>query len=155
MNKLTASYLAGLLDGEGSLEIQKRKKPECKIGIMYQARIRIALTDKDLIYWLKDSFGGWVSNRIGKGKCKDSYTWCLNYGSNKKFLEKVLPYLKLKKERGEVLREFLNTFRTDSYKIVKNKLGYGTGLHKELTDEVTQERERLYQLIKKLNIRGK
>ena len=155
MNKLTASYLAGLIDGEGSLEIRKRKKPECKNGIMYVARIRVALTDKPLIYWLKDSFGGWVSNRIGKGKCRDSYAWCLNYGGNKKFLDKVLPYLKLKRERGEVIKEFLKTFSESSYKIVENKLGYGTGLHKELKDEIVKKREELYQQMKKLNIRGK
>ena len=155
MNKLTASYLAGLIDGEGSLEIRKRKKPECKNGIMYVARIRITLTDKTLIYWLKDSFGGWISERIGKENHKDSYEWCLNYGSNKKFLDKVFPYLKVKKKHGEILKKFLNTFKKDSYKIVKNKLGYGTGLHKELTDKIVKEREELYQQIKELNIRGR
>jgi len=155
MSKLTASYLAGLIDGEGCMEIQKRKKPECFLGYYYVARVRITSTDKEIIEWLKESFGGWISERKGVDRNRDSWEWCLSYGKAKKFIEKVCPYLKIKKKQAEILREFYRTFGKNSYRIVENRLGRGTGYHKELKKEILEKREKLYQQIKALNKKGR
>jgi len=155
MSKLTASYLAGLIDGEGCIEIQKRKKPECIVGHYYTARIRISSTNKEIIEWLKNSFGGYISERKGNGNNKDSWTWCLAYGKAKKFIGKVCPYLKIKRKQAELLREFFKTFEKGSYMIVENKLkNNGTGYHKELRKEILEKREKLYQQIRALNQKG-
>lgn len=154
MNKLTASYLAGLLDGEGSFELFKRKNSGCKIGYFISARIRITLVEKELIEWLKKSFGGWISTRGSHGNNRTSYEWCLANQKIYPFLMKVLPYLKIKKPQAEILRKFLKTKDSNSYVIKTNKLGYGIGKHKELKQDVVEFREQLFEEIRELNKRG-
>jgi len=150
MSKLTAAYLAGLIDGEGSLEIQKKDRK-------YQARIRICLTDEKLIKWLQSSFGGFLEERkFENPNWNNAYVWTLKNTKNvKPFIEKVYPYLRIKKKHAETLKKFLKTFKSNSYKIIANKLGYGTGYHKELRDEIIEERDRYYYQMKELNKRGK
>ena len=138
MSKLTAAYLAGLIDGEGYLGIQKRTKVECIGGKMYVGVLKIVMIDKYLIKWLKDSFGGYFGKRIGKDGRMDSYEWCLRHEKNiKPFLDKVFPYLKVKRKQAEVLRVFFRTF--DNKKI-------GT----RLTEETREYREKLYLELKLL-----
>lgn len=152
MSKKTAAYLAGLIDGEGSLEIQKRKKTGCKRGHNYVARLRVCMTDKEIIEWLKDSFGGYIYERQGKGNCKDSWSWTIHYSNVKPILMKIRPYLKIKRKRAEILRKFLNTFDSKHYEIKKNK-NHG-GKHKELKDNIWDYRKELYQQMRQLNKKG-
>jgi hypothetical protein len=150
MNKLTAAYLAGLIDGEGYLGIQKNPKESYVGGYAHVGVIKICMTDEVIIRWLKDSFGGNFYEREGKDGRKNSYEWCIRHGKNiTPFLSKIYPYLKVKKQQAEVLKKFLKTF-DDKYKIVENKLGNSTGVHKELKDETRQNREKLYWQLREL-----
>jgi hypothetical protein len=127
LNKLTASYLAGLIDGEGCLDI-----PLSTNGY-YKSRLRIALINKELIYWLKDSFGGSIYERKGIGKNRDSYCWTLeNKKVLKPFLQKVYPYLKIKKEEAIVMLKFFKTFSENSF--IKT-VGGGQHLKQEVIDQ--------------------
>ena len=60
------AYLAGIIDGEGSIYIgnfscnKKTKVP------YYQTNIQVTNTDKTLIDWLFDIFGGLVTTRTKK-----------------------------------------------------------------------------------------
>lgn len=151
MSKLTAAYVAGLIDGEGSLEIRKRDNRK------YEARIRVCLTHKELITWLQNSFGGWISKReFNNDNWNDAYSWCIK--GNKKvlpFIEKIYPYLKIKKKHAEVIKRFLKTFNSNSFKKIKNKSDYHNGHHLELKDEIIEKRDNFYHQIKELNKRGK
>ncbi len=154
MSKLTAAYVAGLIDGEGCLEIQKEDSK-------YQARIRVVMTDEIMIRWLKESFGGYFEKReFDNDNWKDAYGWTIkNNIMVKPFIEKIYPYLRLKKKQAGIIKEFLKTFNSKSYWIVKNekKSDYhnGNGSHKELTDGILGKREKLFQEIRLLNKKGK
>lgn len=151
MNKLTAAYLAGLIDGEGYLGIQKNKKEQNVGGYGYIGVIKICMTDKALIKWLKDSFGGYFHERKGKGNRQDSYDWTLRNERNiKPFLDKVYPYLKVKKKQADILKKFFKTFNGKQYKIVKNG-EKKAGVHKELNGTTKENRENLYWQIRKSN----
>ena len=152
MSKLTAAYLAGLIDGEGYIGIQKQTRKHNIDGYGYMGVLKICMTDKYLIKWLSDSFGGYFGERIGKDGRKDSYEWCLRHERNvKPVLDKVFPYLKVKRKQAEVLKKFFGTFNPNAYKIVKNRLGNnGTGYHKELKTEIKEYREKLYLELKQL-----
>ena len=155
MSKLTASYLAGLIDGEGCLEILKRKKEACVGGYYYVARLRISSVDKEIIEWLKNSFGGFIYYRKGKGNERDSWTWTIQFMKAKRIIDAVYPYLRIKKRQAEILKHFFATYKPESYKIVENKIGKnGTGYHKELKDEIREKREKLHRQIRELNRRG-
>lgn len=150
MSKLTAAYVAGLIDGEGCLEIKKEDRK-------YEARIRVCMTDKIMIEWLHKSFGGYFETRKFKDdRWKNAYVWDIHSNTLvKPFIEKIYPYLKLKKPQAGVIKEFLKTFNSKSYKVVKNNSNYHNGRHIELSDETVIIREKFYQEIRGLNKRGK
>ena len=118
MSKKTAAYLAGLIDGEGCLEIQKRKKKECIGEIAYVPRVRICMTNKEIIEWLRNSFGGYIFERAANGNQRKSWTWALLYRKVKPFIDAIYPYLRVKKKQAEILKKFLKTYeknRPDVY----------------------------------------
>ena len=150
--------MAGLIDGEGCIEILKRKRPECKRKIYYCARLRISNSNKDLIEWLKNSFGGWIEKREIGGNYKDAYVWVITYSKIEPLLIKILPYLKVKKKQGEILRKFLKTFKEENYFLVEQKKGEwkngGTAWHREIKEKTWDYREELYRQIRELNKKG-
>ena len=82
-------YLAGIIDGEGCVKINR------------QARCEITNTSKELIDWLYNTFGGhtYTTKQITSRKLQ--YRWVLRKLEIKKLLPLVLPYLKIKKEEAE------------------------------------------------------
>lgn len=156
MSKLTASYLAGFIDGEGYLGIIKdinsrhfRRTP------FYKAVIKVANTNKEIIYWLKDSYGGVLHERKMKEGQKDAYCWTIEGDNLVPFLSKIQPYLRLKREQAEILQRLRKTFVPSSYvhisRIARNG---GRFLSKTTKIDVLIERENLYQKIRELNKRG-
>ena len=85
-NKL--SYLAGLIDGEGYLKVEK----------WGTIRLIIGMCDKNTIYWIKNNFGGSV--RIQKtAKGKKFFVWRMNQGKELFYLLLlVIPFLITKKK---------------------------------------------------------
>lgn len=145
MNKLTASYIAGIIDGEGSIGLQKNKKSECVNGINYVPRLRIGMIDKEFIEWLKNSFGGWIYHRKQNGNNKDSYTWQVEGKVMKEIIKKVYPYLRIKKKHAEIIMKF---WKTKEYVVIPKS-------HKELKPEIRVMRDNLYQQLIKIQIKGK
>jgi hypothetical protein len=154
MNKLTAAYLAGVIDSDGCIDIYRSKRKGCVSGYSDRARVRIGMMDKELIEWLKKSFGGYLhyTKRVDtKSKAKPFYVWHLDGGKQlKPFIDAIYPYLKVKKKQAETLKEFMKTFETESYVIKKNKLANGgSGVHKEIKAEILKKRNNLFKLIRK------
>lgn len=85
-NKL--SYLAGIIDGEGHIKIEKN-------GTL---RFIVGMTDKNTINWIYNNFGGNISEQ----KCKSGkpfYVWRMNSGADLIQLSIFLiPFLITKKQ---------------------------------------------------------
>jgi len=127
MNKLTAAYLAGLIDGEGCLDFGTNKKRG-----YYQPRIRITLVEKDVILWLQNSFGGGFAVReFDNENWKTAYTWTLNGNRVKPFLLKVRPYLRIKRKQCDIL-----------LKKVELSLALMSGLPYPHIHEINKQREK-------------
>jgi len=149
MSKLTAAYLAGLIDGEGSLEIRKK-------GRKYEARIRVWMVNYELIKWLYDSFGGFLGKREFDNNCKTAYGWTIKGKKQvEPIIKKIRPYLKVKKNQAELIIKFLKTFDNCSFVKVKNKSEYHNGHHLELSDDAIENRDIFFYKMKELNRRGK
>jgi hypothetical protein len=108
-------YLAGILDGEGHITIQRsrtRNKRFRKDGSFhvsesrhYITAIGIINTDVRLMKWLVSNFGGNYSDKSSNRNhttWKHSYQWFPTGGSRSKelLLLSVLPYLILKREQA-------------------------------------------------------
>ena len=86
-NKL--AYLAGLIDGEGYLKVEK----------WGTIRLIIGMTDRKTIYWIKNNFGGNVTKQL-TAKKKGFYVWRMNQGKDLFYLLLlVIPFLVTKKKK--------------------------------------------------------
>ena len=107
------AYVAGIMDGDGSFSIIKiNKQPSA----WHYPFLQFVNLNEELINYLKESFGGTIV-LAKKHICNDgsfgrqAYRWRLRSCVNViPFLEKVAPFLKIKKERAELLLKFSREF---------------------------------------------
>lgn len=142
INKLQSAYLAGLTDGEGYIGILQTKQGNKKQWFsnkefILKPVIKIAMTDKDLVSYLHNSFGGTFETRKAHGRAKESYCWALRDRKAVEFVRQVYPYLKVKKKQAEILLRFPS-----------GEAG------KTLSDSVYQKRIDYMNQIRALNKRG-
>lgn len=88
-NKL--SYLAGIIDGEGYIKIEK----------WGTIRITVSMTDKNVIKWIYNNFGGVYTVQKRKTVTgKIIYTWRMNQTRDLLFLMfMIIPYLIVKRKK--------------------------------------------------------
>jgi hypothetical protein len=100
-------YLAGIIDGEGSLIISRSNRGTYN---NYYGRIHVKNTDYRLIQWLLNNFGGNVHDSPPKDIVKHSkaYSWYFSGDAHDKevLLLALMPYLIVKKDQAKILVDF-------------------------------------------------
>ena len=138
MDKEKVCYLAGLIDGEGSLYIQKINRKNGSTH--YEIRFHITNTNPLLSSWLKSHFGGLVYERKGcNERCKNRFEWVATRKLFDIIAPKVLPYLVIKHQQVKLGIEFRQTFTKTSRKP---------------TEAVSNFRNECYHKLKLLNKKG-
>ena len=114
------AYLAGLIDGEGSLALVHRKGgsrvrnghyTSYRSDNSYQCHITITNTDSKMIDWVRDTFGGCTYfQRARGGNRKPIYVaaWQAN-DEVVRIIENTLPYMLTKYEVAQLIMQFLST----------------------------------------------
>jgi len=128
MKKTEFAYIAGIVDGEGSIGItrpmsfcskkqtrgtgkrpdvvERNKKGHEKGAIRCPyVQVSVANTNEWLIHWLHFNFGGSIyCEQPGKNPLSKRACWRWNITNKKaaEFLKLVLPYLKIKQEQAEL-----------------------------------------------------
>lgn len=138
LNKHEIGYLAGFVDGEGSLIINKREHRRKHDNgeyqwIGYTAYIDIGNTNKEVLNWInkKTCNTSKIYLSKGKGNRKDAFRIRIGLKLSVVLLKLMAKWLIIKKEQSEVFLEFAKHPRN-------NKI-----------------REHLFQKMKKLNHRGR
>lgn len=94
-------YIAGLIDGEGSVLIKKMV-----LGYSYRLDVSINNTDIRVMDWLQDVLGGSVTSgeaSMRNGiRNKPIIRWCVTGEYAMALLEAILPCLVIKKEQAEI-----------------------------------------------------
>lgn len=137
------AYLAGIVDGEGSIILWKSDIDPKKRG-QFNLRINVSTTDKCLMDWLYENFAGTIyevnaPSRRAKPHWKKQYIWNVSRPTILQFLKDIHPFLVIKKERCEVAIKFRETFAKRE---------------RFLTKETFDLRLSLYEQMKHLNTRG-
>lgn len=136
------SYIAGIIDGEGSIYITKRPQRK-EIGMRspyYRAGVEVKNTDERMINFLLTHLGGHKSIQLRKtNRQRNVYTWALVDKRVGKVLKELYPYLVCKKEQADIVFRFRSSFH--SYGTEKNAL----------PTEIVSLREGYYQELKKLH----
>lgn len=104
---LIMAYIAGLLDGDGSFSLLKESRVS---GFKYFPCIQLSNVFEGMINFLHHNFGGNKKIKSPQGHAKKvQYVWNVRgLDSCKRVLEKIAPYIVLKKKQAEVLLDFVN-----------------------------------------------
>ena len=111
MDSTTLAYIAGFLDGDGSIFFQIVKKEDYKLG--FQIRTSIAFYQKtenaEILQWLKNYF---TSGSIRHRKTGISDYTVVESNEVEKILSLLQPYIKLKKRQIELGLTILQKLKT-------------------------------------------
>lgn len=161
-------YTAGLFDGDGCVWIARQSSRVAKnptYPYYFQLQISIVNTNKEVIERLYREYGGYISKQDWKGykknhenKWKVQYSWRSASSKAVNFLEKILPFLIIKKDRVGLALEFQKTKSMkktmkvfDRYKNGKIKSSSGRVKSKEQYDLELE----CYRKMRVFNKRGK
>jgi hypothetical protein len=102
----TKAYIAGLIDGDGSLYI--RHGEDSNGCSQYVADFHIYNTYLPIMKWLVKHFGGsWSIGRDATDEHKTSYVWSPQGAKHSDWvLSLIIPYLQQKREQAKIFREY-------------------------------------------------
>lgn len=137
------AYLAGIIDGEGSIMLWRSKIDPKRRG-QFNLRVNVSNTSKALIEWLYNNFGGRFHemnspSRVKNTHWKKQYIWEVNRPDMLKFLNDIHEFLVIKREHCEIAIKFRQTF---------------SKRERNLTEETFNIRLKLYEKMIHLNSRG-
>ena len=116
MKDLELAYLAGLFDGEGCVQIAHHKPQRNKRTEQHTLRCAVNMTDEVSVKSFL-VFGGSICQKtrdIINPKWQNQWTWSVSSNQALRFLEILLPYLRLKQEQAKLAIEF-QRFRSVKY----------------------------------------
>tara|TARA_R110002096_G_scaffold177497_2_gene354025 strand:- start:250 stop:669 length:420 start_codon:yes stop_codon:yes gene_type:complete len=103
VNVVDAGYIAGLFDGEGSVDFAKRKE---KRGNVQSILMRIEMTDEDVLRWVHETLGvGTVRKRnrspSRKAHWKDAWVYSIRFRDALHVCKILWPHIKVKLHKIE------------------------------------------------------
>lgn len=103
----TDAYFAGLIDGEGNVALNSRG-PNRPGGL--RPVIKVKMTDKAIIEALAETYGGTVRPRpAANPNCKDQWFWKAENRACRETLNRIYPYLRVKRADAEKLLAYFAT----------------------------------------------
>ena len=135
MNKYV--YLAGLVDGDGSIFIDRHSRKNtgwCNVIIS------VTNTDYTLIKWLSENFGGNIVSQ--RNRKREWYIWRVANEPAFNIIRKIYPYLISKKKQAEIAIEFWSK-KIDLRTVPKSQREEEIKRRLRLIDEMHHENTRL------------
>jgi len=139
------AYFAGLVDGEGSIMYTRNGFDKRRNKYYYRVCLRFCNNDPKLIEWVQNNFPTkWiVEHRKHKNiNADDSFILSVYYNAAVKMIEKLYPVLIAKKAQAKIA-----LLAGYYHSLLRGKPG--------LVDPLESIRERLAEIMKGLNYRGK
>lgn len=111
------SWLAALIDGEGTISIWKERRPGNRSGVRYKAVVAIYNTNVALLDQAKQFLDGYVAiGTLPTYKSHAHHKPCYKVMVNRRaipyVLEQVMPYLRAKVKQAEFVLEFYRVLNT-------------------------------------------
>ena len=103
MENTELAYIAGIVDGEGSIAISRARRGG---HTTYFVSVSVSNTVHWLLEWLKFNFGGCIVQLKKPPQQKEAWEWKLSRGPGMRFVKAILPYLLLKKAQADLAIKF-------------------------------------------------
>src|SRR5688572_7825878 len=136
-----AAWLAGFMDGEGTLTIGRATRSESRSGFSYEALMVVANTEYDVLVGIVNMCGGGKVQRSNVKKVahhKDGYRAIWSANEIRRLLPQIRPFLRIKARQADILLRFLES------KVAGRRV----------TAELWQSFERMRAEVRELNRRG-
>ena len=108
-SKQFLSYLAGFVDGEGTIGVYKRKKSIHHNGISFNPYLAISNSNLQVLEYIAEQIGfGSVRNKktiSGHFGKKPVYSYWISNANSRKVIRAIHPYLIVKKEQAKLILE--------------------------------------------------
>lgn len=145
-----ASYLAGIMDGEGCFVIGAYAKNPKTGTPHFHTTMQVSNADERLIDWLVENFGGkkayYTAKQTPKNSKRAVYKWVIHSDRVKHLCEVILPYSVIKKEQAETMIKMRDTFE-------RTRMRKGQQGTQPIDKDVLELRYSLFNHMKSLHIR--
>lgn len=144
LSDLELGYIAGIIDGEGCISINKQHHKTTRVGLFSRTlTLEVQNTNLSLLEWIQERLGGniRVMPVVGNRKIAYRISWSAANASN--ILKIILKYLIVKKQQaswGIMLQE------------LKNERGHSGGIG--LAQDDIDREEFIFEQFTRLNKRG-
>jgi hypothetical protein len=124
-----ASWLAALIDGEGTIGLYKEARPERNYGWRFRAQIAISNTNLSIIQKVASLLPGRIELKTRRIEGhKPAYVFVLATPYIEEALSAIKPFLIIKRKQSGILLSFCEAKRTNSLEV-----------NHELYDRMSQE----------------
>lgn len=112
LDRDTLIYVAGFIDLKGHFYVRKQRTrlPSGKISYFYVNEIRFQSDQKLITKWLAENIGGTGGSDYHNDQIKLGFRWRMCADEAGVFCEKILPFLKFKRESCKKFIEFRKTY---------------------------------------------
>ena len=145
------AYLAGIIDGEGSIYIGNFSSNPKTGTKNYQTSMEVTNTDANLINWLMENFGGrrymYTKAQLPKSSNLEVHRWIVAGNLLTELCHLLMPYLIIKKRQAEIMIKMRKTFSVNTSQ--KGKQGT-----QKLTPEILAERQSYFEQMQLLHCRN-
>lgn len=160
MSDIRLAYLAGILDGEGSIMVRKNtyrirnpKYNDCK-NPQYLPKIQIKMNDDRVLIIFKDLFGGTLyldkkiyQSRNGFNTNKPMFVYHIENKSAFNLLDTLLQFLRIKREQALLVL----SIRTLKDEYTHNRVSDGKFHGQPYSPELISKLEDVWLAVKRLN----
>lgn len=148
MTEIEYAYIAGIIDADGHVGIYSRahaKEGKFQSMAQYTLTVRVAMTHEGVVRWLCGKVGfGDVNVRHRAAPFKTVYDWRITCRAAVNLLEKIRPYMIVKRRHAEIAAIFYTTVGVKS--MMANQRKY-------LSQEAADVRIKCVNEIRQLNSR--
>ena len=107
-----AAWLAGIIDGEGSIFIMRQARKDRERTVNFILRVTVESTDAIMAPTCKEITGEGEKirqNSDNRPNCSDRLKWQVNGKKAVRILKAILPYMMVKKDQAEAAIKFQET----------------------------------------------
>lgn len=146
----TLAYTAGILDGEGSVQIISTPPSGRYKTRRYYVNVTIGMCHEETIRWLVETFGFRLHVKVPKNPChRTAYLAILQHLRAADFLRLVQPYVRTKAKQVELALKFTDGYG-DWFKDRPQRKNAP-----RVPEEVQSRRAAAFEEMRLLNLRGR
>ncbi len=119
-SKIDYAYIAGFLDGDGSMMLQLKKRKDSKTAIRFMATICFYQDTRHeaTLYWIQKILGKGYTSRRNDGMTELRIN---GYKAVNDIIKILKPYLRFKKIQGEALSEACHMLSSTKFKMLNGE----------------------------------